>query len=117
LHYRWKTGMWAWILHRASGIGLAIYLPMHIYVVSSLHDPAKFDKVMAFVNQPLFKLAEIALLGAVIYHGLNGVRVLIIDWFGGTRVHARVFWSLMIIGLVIFTAGAYAFIQHAFGAH
>lgn len=117
MHYKWKTGMWAWVFHRASGIALALYLPMHIYVVSSLHDPAKFDKVMAFVSQPLFKLAEIALLGAVIYHSLNGVRILIIDWFGGTRSHDKVFWVLVVIGLLMFVPGAIAFYQHAFGAH
>ena len=106
--------MFAWILHRVTGIGLAVYLPLHIYVTSSLHDPEKFDKVMAFVNLPLFKIAEIALLGAVVYHALNGVRVLIIDWMGGTRFHARIFWILMVIGMVIFVAGTIPLVRHAF---
>ncbi len=115
MRYRVKTGMFAWILHRVTGIGLAIYLPMHIYATSSLQDPAKFDQVMAFLNQPLFKIAEIALLGAVIFHSLNGVRILIIDWFGGTRVHAKWFYGLMAVGMVLFIAGSYGFIQHAIG--
>lgn len=117
MHYKWKTGMCAWILHRATGIGLAIYLPLHIYVTSSLHSPEKFDQVMGFLNLPFFKLVEIALLGAVLYHALNGVRILIIDWFGGTRVQAQMFWILMAVGLVAFIFGAAAFIQHAFGTH
>jgi len=115
MHYKVKTGMFAWILHRATGIGLAIYLPMHIYVTSSLQDPAKFDKTMAFLNQPLFKLVEIALLGAVIFHSLNGIRILIIDWFGGTRQQAKWFYALMAVGVVLFIAGGYAFFQHVFG--
>ncbi|MBL7191173.1 succinate dehydrogenase, cytochrome b556 subunit, partial [bacterium] len=49
MHYKWKTGMWAWILHRATGIGITIYLAMHVWVVSSLQNPERFDRVMAFV--------------------------------------------------------------------
>lgn len=113
MRYKVKTGMLAWIFHRISGIALAFYLPLHIYATSSLQDPEQFDKVMAFLNLPIFKLAEIALLGAVIYHSLNGIRILIIDWFGGTRAHAKWFWGLMALGAVLFIAGSYGFISHA----
>ena len=112
MHYKVKTGMLAWILHRASGIALAFYLPLHIYATSSLHDPEKFNLVMRFLNQPIFKLAEIGLLAAVIYHSLNGVRILIIDWFGGTRNHVKVFWVLAIIGIILFIAGSATFVRH-----
>jgi succinate dehydrogenase / fumarate reductase cytochrome b subunit len=114
MHYIPKTGMIAWLLHRISGAALAFYLPLHIYVTSSMHDPAKFDKVMAFVNQPLFKIAEVALLGAVVYHALNGFRVLIIDWFGGTKIHSKVFYILVVVGAIIFVAGAIPLLLHAY---
>jgi succinate dehydrogenase / fumarate reductase cytochrome b subunit len=113
MHYKWKTGMWAWILHRASGVALALYLPLHLYVTSSMHNPAKFNQVMAFVSQPLFKLGEIALLGAVIYHSLNGVRILLIDWFGGTKWQDKVFYVLVAIGLLAFAYGGTQFLLHA----
>ncbi|MBL7190672.1 succinate dehydrogenase, cytochrome b556 subunit, partial [bacterium] len=111
----WKTGMWAWILHRATGIGITIYLAMHVWVVSSLQNPERFDRVMAFVNQPLFKFLEIGLLAAVLYHALNGIRVIIIDWMGGTRVQARLFWISITVFIIVFTAGSVTFLQHAFG--
>jgi succinate dehydrogenase / fumarate reductase cytochrome b subunit len=113
MHYKWKTGHWAFVLHRVSGVALSVYLIMHIYVVSSLYKPENFDKVMAFLNTPLFKLAEIGLLGAVIYHALNGVRVFMIDYMNATRKHATIFWVLAAFGLVIFLAGAYPFLHHA----
>jgi succinate dehydrogenase / fumarate reductase cytochrome b subunit len=112
MRYKWKTGMWAFVLHRATGIGLSVYLIMHIMVVSSLHDAKNFDVVMAFLNQPLFKLLEIGLLFAVIYHALNGVRVFLIDFCNMTKSHTRVWWILAIIGLIIFAFGAYPFLHH-----
>jgi succinate dehydrogenase / fumarate reductase cytochrome b subunit len=113
MHYKWKTGMWAWMLHRASGVALALYLPLHLYVTSSLHDPAYFNKVMAFVSQPLFKLGEIALLGAIIYHSLNGIRIVYIDWLGGTRKHDKFFYVLVAIGVLVFAWGGTQFLLHA----
>ena len=113
MHYKWKTGMWAFVFHRVTGIALSAYIIMHIYVVSSLYKPENFDKVMAFLNQPLFKLAEIGLLAAVIYHGLNGVRVFLIDFCHGTKKQATIFWILAAVGAVIFIAGAFPFLHHA----
>lgn len=113
MHYQWKTGMWAFVFHRVTGIALSVYIIMHIFVVSSLHKAENFDKVMGFLNLPLFKLAEIGLLAAVIYHGLNGVRVFMIDFTNGTKKQALIFWVLAAVGAVIFLAGAFPFLHHA----
>ena len=112
MRYKWKTGQWAFVMHRVSGLALSVYLIMHIYVVSSLYQPENFDKVMAFLNQPLFKLLEIGLLGSVLYHALNGLRVGLIDFADGTSKHALIFWVLMALGAVIFIVGAIPFLHH-----
>ncbi len=112
MHYKWKTGMVAFVMHRISGLALTLYLILHLNVVSNLHDPGKFDAAMNFLNQPLFKLLEIGLLFAVIYHALNGVRVFLIDFCDMTRSHAKVWWVLAAIGAVIFIVGAYPFLRH-----
>lgn len=111
--YRPKTGMIAWILFRASGIALVVYLAMHITVISNLHDPAKFDQAMNFLGSWQFRLLEIGLLGVVIYHALNGVRILIVDFYNGALYQAKLFWTLAAIGLVLFAAGAYPIFTHA----
>ena len=113
MHYKWKTGMWAFVFHRVSGIALSVYLIMHIYVVSSLYKPENFEKVMKFLEQPLFKLFEIALLAAVVYHALNGVRVFLIDFCNGTKKQAAYFWVLAAIGLVVMVIGAIPFLRSA----
>lgn len=113
MHYKWKTGHWAFVIHRVTGLALSVYLIMHIYVISNLYRPENFDKVMGFLNQPLFKLAEIGLLFCVIYHALNGIRIGLIDFANGTTKHAQIFWVLMVIGIIVFIAGAIPFMHHA----
>jgi len=113
MHYRWKTGMLAWIMFRISGLALVAYLALHIMVISNLHDPDKFNNAMAFVGSWQFRILELGLLIVVLYHALNGVRVFIIDFFNGSLYQAKLFWSLMAVGVVLFALGAYPMLTHA----
>ena len=113
MHYRWKTGMLAWVLFRITGLALVAYIAMHIMVISSLHDPAKFDKTMVFLGSWKFRLLEIGLFAVVLYHSLNGVRIFIIDFFDGSTKQAKLFWGLAVAGLILFAAGTYPMLHHA----
>jgi succinate dehydrogenase / fumarate reductase cytochrome b subunit len=112
MQYRVKTGMAAWLLHRITGLGLVFYLILHINVTASLHDPVYFNKVMGFLGSPLFRFLEIGLLACVIYHAMNGIRVIWVDFFGGSAYHQKIFWILAVVGVVIFIFGAIPMIQH-----
>ena len=111
--YRPKTGMFAWILFRITGIALIVYLAMHLTVISNLHNPGKFNDVMAFLGSWQFRLLELGLLAVVIYHALNGVRILFVDFCNGSLYQAKLFWALAVVGLVIFLIGAYPIFNHA----
>ena len=104
--YRPYTGTWAWFIHRLTGIGLAVYLPMHVYVTSSFGKGEKaFMEQMGFIQMPLFRWLEIGLLFAVLFHVLNGIRVTLVDLGWGLRQERVLFWVLMAIGAVLFVAG------------
>ena len=76
------TGFISFLFRRVSGVALALYLFMHIWVIGSVNaGPAAFDARMAVVNAPIFKLLEVLLLAAVFYHGFDGMRILIVDFF------------------------------------
>lgn len=97
--YRWHTGGIAWLLHRLSGIALAFYLVLHIWVIHSLSlGSERFDQTMEFLGSPLFKVLEIGLLGTIVYHALNGIRVLIIDFGNGAHYQKHLFW-ILVVGL------------------
>jgi succinate dehydrogenase cytochrome b subunit len=112
----WKgPGMWAWLLHRISGLVLVAYLLAHIGVISQGHvqGQAGFDRLFRTLESPLFVLLDVALVGAVIYHGFNGMRVLLMDIGVGIRGHKTVFYAAMgaaVVCLGMFAVTAVAFI-------
>lgn len=113
LRYRWQTGMTAWVLHRLTGLALVFYITMHIWVVSSLQKgETAFEAVMSFVQAPIFRFLEVGLFFAVIYHALNGIRLVAIDFFGATEKHVPLFYILMALGVVVWGIGSWLMISH-----
>jgi succinate dehydrogenase / fumarate reductase cytochrome b subunit len=113
-NYRWQTGMTAWMLHRITGLALVFYIVLHIWVVSTLQiGPDTFQATMNFVSAPLFRFLEVGLLFCVIYHALNGLRVIAIDFFGATERHVALFWAFGAVGGIAWIWGGATMISHA----
>jgi len=107
MRYRWQLGFWAFLLMRISGVAVGLYLILHLYVLNHLLDgPAAFDDLMKTMQSPLLKLLEVALLGGVLYHALNGVRILWVDFGQAAKNHQAWFWAMMAVGVVVFIIGA-----------
>jgi succinate dehydrogenase / fumarate reductase, cytochrome b subunit len=107
--YSWQySGMLAWMIQRVSGLLLLFYLFLHVLTINKLSQgPAAFDQAMSFFQRPAFKLLEIALLGTVVLHALNGIRITLIDLGMGHEKQRQLFWLLALgIGGLIFLAGA-----------
>ena len=86
------TGMWAWILHRITGLGLVFYILLHTILmgVSLLSGKEGFDATLSvLMGNPVFELLDILLLGAVLYHGFNGIRILLFDVGVGISVSSQ----------------------------
>lgn len=96
-----NVGTFSYLFHRLTGVGLAIYLIMHTWVLSSAQDsPEKFDARLAFVQSPLFHVLEYGLMAVIFFHMINGIRIIITDFFGVTKSHKTLFW----IGMILFVA-------------
>ena len=81
-HYRGGTGQWAWIFHRISGLGVLLFLLLHILDTASVHfAPAEYNFFVRLYKSPFFGLAEIALGAALIYHALNGLKLVVLDFW------------------------------------
>jgi succinate dehydrogenase / fumarate reductase, cytochrome b subunit len=107
--YRWQfSGMVAWTIQRVTGILLLVYLFLHVHTVSKLSaGPTAFNEAMATFANPFFKLLEIALLGVVVLHAFNGIRITLVDLGIGVRKQRHLFWILTVgMGLLVFLAGA-----------
>ena len=108
--YRWRySGMLAFVIQRVTGLALLAYLFLHVLTIHQLREPERFDASIQMFNSPLFKLGEIGLLGTVILHALNGVRLTLIDMGVGTSPtrQRQMFWYFAVgVGVLIFIAGA-----------
>jgi succinate dehydrogenase / fumarate reductase cytochrome b subunit len=93
----------AWLIHRITGAAVGVYLLLHILAQFGM----KYDqKGLASIGDFLtHKAVVVVLLAFLIYHALNGIRELIIDFGSGALYHKKLFWAMMVVGLVFFVAG------------
>jgi len=100
-----QPGFLAALLHRLSGIALAVFLPLHfLALATALRGADAMDRVLAITRNPVLKLAEVALVLALAMHLTLGLRVLAIEFLPvRERTAAAVSLSLaaaLVVGLV-----------------
>ena len=94
------------MIHRVSGLALAIFLPVHFFVLGlSFHGGARLDDFLRWTDQPLVKFAEGGLVFLLTVHLLGGLRVLVIenlDWRDGQKQLATLAAAVSAIVAFIF---------------
>lgn len=82
LRYRGREGQLSFILHRLSGLGTLLFLIVHILDTSTVYFfPSLYEHAMAIYRSTPFLLGEIVLVFLVLFHGTNGVRIALFDFF------------------------------------
>jgi fumarate reductase subunit D len=76
---RSEPAYWAFVVHRVSGLALALFLPLHFYALSQALDPARFDRFLEWTRQPLVRTSEILLVMALAAHFAGGLRLLFVE--------------------------------------
>jgi len=77
---RWGYERYLYTLHRLTGLGLLLYLLMHIFVTSArVFGPESWEKMMEAVTGPAFKAGEYLVFAAFAFHAINGVRLGLIE--------------------------------------
>jgi succinate dehydrogenase cytochrome b556 subunit/succinate dehydrogenase hydrophobic membrane anchor protein len=97
-----NTRGWKFILswsHRIAGLVLVLYLLFHIYTLSLLSNPSLFTAKMAFYNNFFFKFLEWILAVPLIFHALNGARLIFYESFGLRNNQRMIHWSFS-LGLI-----------------
>ncbi|MGQ9584139.1 MAG: succinate dehydrogenase, cytochrome b556 subunit [Anaerolineae bacterium] len=107
------VGMWAFVLNRLSGLLLVAYLMVHLMVLSLLAGgPVTYDRFVSFASHPVVILFDIALIGLLLYHGLNGVRLILLSLGVCLNRQGEVFWGLMGVGGVLWLAVGFLLVAH-----
>ncbi len=101
--YRGKVGMWSWVFHRISGVGIFFFLLVHILDTALVRvSPEAYNAVMSSYKTPIIGIAELGLVAAILFHGLNGLRITAIDfWSQGIKFQAVLFWAIIVITVVL----------------
>jgi fumarate reductase subunit D len=97
-----QPGYVAAVLHRLSGLALAIFLPLHfLALATALRGAAAFDSFLTVTRNPVVKTLEFALVLALATHMMLGLRVLAIEFLAvRERTAAAVSLSLAAAGAV-----------------
>lgn len=101
--YNGDAGQYAWVLHRASGAGILFFLLVHILdimLVTLGRDV--YDHTVEFYAHPFIIPMEIALVGAVIFHTLNGLRIIAVNFSArGPSMEKKYFWWVLALTVVL----------------
>jgi len=101
-----STGFISFVLRRLTGVALVVYLLMHIWVIGGINGGADtFDDRMEFLGKPLFRLAEIGLLAAVVYHAIDGIRLLVVHYLDVTEFRKSLFYAALVVSVILTIAG------------
>jgi succinate dehydrogenase / fumarate reductase cytochrome b subunit len=114
--YKGGEGMWSWILHRGSGLLVLGFLFLHILDTSLIgFGKHHYDSIVNIYKQKWFIPLEVVLVAAVIYHSINGLRVILIDfWDAGARNEKALARAASVVSLVLFVPAAVVMLKPVF---
>ncbi len=95
-------GDFAYMLNRITGLGLVLYLALHLVALGQLAlGPGAYDTFVQIVKHPVFIAFELLVVAAGIYHGLNGIRIGVVAFFGQTAtVQKEIFYVMLAIAIL-----------------
>jgi succinate dehydrogenase / fumarate reductase cytochrome b subunit len=104
-------------MHRMAGVGIFIFLMAHIVDTSLVGWGSKlYNEAVHLYTNPIARFGEIVLVGAVLFHAINGVRVIIIDFAPrATQVQRQLFYIAVVIFLLMFIPAGYFLARGMFG--
>ncbi len=107
--YRGDLGMWSWVAHRITGVLTFFFLFAHVLDTALVRvSPDAYNKVIETYKNPVVNLFELGLVGAVLYHALNGIRVMLVDfWEKGARYQKLMLWLIIVVWIGVMVPGAY----------
>jgi succinate dehydrogenase / fumarate reductase, cytochrome b subunit len=111
--YRGREGTFAWLFHRISGVAIWAFVVLHvidIYLVGG--DPVAYDTLLRFYASVPGRFLEVLLGAALLYHALNGLRIIIIDlWPRMAVFHRHIWYASWLIFIVVGLPGAFIILR------
>ena len=117
--YRGHGGMWSWVGHRVTGVVIFFYLLVHVLDTALVRvSPEAYNAVIGSYKTWYFALGEAGLVAAIIFHALNGLRIILVDfWKGGTQHHKTLLWIVLAVWAVLVLGFCIRHFGLALGGH
>ena len=115
--YRGNEGMWSWVLHRITGVAIFFFLLVHVLDTALIRvSPEAYNAVMSTYKNPIMGLGETALVAAIAFHALNGLRIILVDyWSKGTKYQRVLFWIVIVLWVVVMLGFTPRHLMNVFG--
>lgn len=112
--YRGQDGMWSWVAHRVTGVLVFFFLFAHVLDTALVRvSPDAYDHAIAIYKTPVVNVLEVGLVGAVLYHALNGLRIIAVDfWAKGPKYQKQMLWTVLGVWLLVMIPGTYFMLIH-----
>jgi succinate dehydrogenase / fumarate reductase, cytochrome b subunit len=115
--YRGREGMWSWVAHRITGVMIFFFLFAHVIDTAMVRvSPEAYNSAVQTYKNPVVGLMEVGLVAAVLYHGLNGIRVVLVDfWEKGPRYQRQMTYSVLGLWFVLMVPFVIRHLSNVFG--
>jgi succinate dehydrogenase cytochrome b subunit len=88
--YKGSPGQWSWLLHRITGVAVILFLFAHVVDTAVVGwGPEAYNRVVSVYHNWVVKLLELGLVAAVLYHAINGVKIMVFDFWPATTRHMK----------------------------
>ena len=115
--YRGREGMWSWVAHRVTGVLVFFFLLVHVLDTALVRvSPDAYNTVIDAYKNPFMNVMEVGLVGAVLYHAFNGVRIILIDfWEQGPRYQRQMSYGVVGLWVVLMVPFVIRHLVNVFG--
>ena len=114
--YKGGVGQWSWVAHRITGVGILAFLFGHVLDTFAVgFGPELYNETVQLYKQWWFAPFEIMLIGAVIYHAFNGIRIILFDFWPHLALKQKTFaYVEFVLVAVCWAPAIYIMGKHAF---
>ena len=115
--YRGREGMWSWVAHRITGVLIFFFLFAHVIDTAMVRvSPEAYNVAVETYKNPIVGVMEVGLVAAVLFHALNGIRLVLVDfWSEGPRYQRQMTYGVVGIFLVLFVPFVWRHLMNVFG--
>jgi succinate dehydrogenase cytochrome b subunit len=88
--YKGSPGQWSWLAHRITGVAVILFLFAHVVDTAVVGwGPEAYNRVTDVYHNWVVKLLELGLVAAVLYHAINGVKIMLFDFWPLSTRHMK----------------------------